>query len=275
MAPCPVRLMAQARGLPTLTPTRLRDGHFAAALSEMRPDLAVVAAYGRILTPTLLAIPRLGCLNLHASLLPRHRGASPIAHAILAGDPEIGVCLMQMEAGLDTGPVWARLVQPVPAAATTASLTLALAAAGADLLLAQLPALLAGSLIAEPQPATGATYAPLLRKEDGWLQFSQAAPLLVRQVRAFDPWPGTRIHLHGQPVAVLRAHAEAGPAAAAAGTVVLAGPQGVAVACAEGLIWLDEVRPAGRRPMSGAAWATGRGVAVGDHLAAPAAMAPK
>ena len=267
LAACPTRIMAQARGIPSLSPTKLRDGQFAAALAALAPDLAVVAAYGRILTPALLAIPRLGCVNVHASLLPRHRGASPIAHAILADDAQIGVCIMQMDAGLDTGAVLARRGEALTATATAAELTVHLAEVGASLLLATLPDILAGRAGANPQPDAGATYAPLLQKRDGLLDFAEDAQVLARRIRAYDPWPGTRTSLHGQPLGILRGRADAsGPTPTVVGQVLVAGPEGVAVACGRGRLWLEQVRPAGRRPMSAAAWVAGRGVAVGDQF---------
>ncbi len=265
VTPPPVKLRAIAAGLPLLQPKGVRKPEVQAALAAWRPDLCVVAAYGRILPPEVLALPRLGCLNVHASLLPRHRGASPIAHAILAGDPVSGVSLMQMDAGLDTGPVYRRAELPVPADATCGSLTEALAHLGAAALAETLPALLAGALVAEPQDERQATLAPLLGKEDGRLDFSGAADALERRVRAFSPWPGAFALLGESRLEILRAAVV--DATGEAGRVLRADKHGVLVACGRDALRLAEVKPAGRKAMSAAAWVAGRGVAAGDRFA--------
>ncbi len=186
----PVKDAALAAAVPVLQPTRMRDGTVAAWLREQRVDLAVVTAYGRILPPAILEAPRLGAVNVHASLLPRWRGASPIQRAIAAGDTETGVCLMQMDEGLDTGAELARAVTAIGADETADGLTERLAQLGADLLAASLPALLAGQLAAVPQPSEGITYAPLLHKAEGVLDWRRPATALAAQVRAMTSWPG-------------------------------------------------------------------------------------
>jgi methionyl-tRNA formyltransferase len=233
-----------------------------AALAELAPDLIVVAAYGRILPPSILELPTLGCVNVHASLLPRHRGASPIAHALLAGDATTGVAIMRMEEGLDTGPVYGQREIAVPADATCGSLTGELATLGAQLLVELLPDILSGKTQARPQPADGATYAGLLRKEDGLLDFSRPAVELERRVRALSPWPGAYAFKGDLRVQVLRAHVDVGSGPPAA--VLAAGAEGVVVGCGEGALVLDEVKPAGKAAMRGSAWAAGRGVVAGQ-----------
>jgi methionyl-tRNA formyltransferase len=265
LTPNPVKIAATARDIPVLQPTKMRSPQTREALAAQRPDLAVVAAYGRILPPALLTVPRLGCINVHASLLPRHRGASPIAHAILAGDERVGVCIMGMEEGLDTGPVFSRVEVPVGPGDTCGSLTDTLAERGAALLLDTLPGILAGSIDPVPQDDVGATYAPLLEKQDGALDFGGAAEALCRRVRAFNPWPGAFAFKGDLRVLVL--DAEACDGAGDPGRVVEAGGGGVVVACGAGALRLLEVKPAGKKQMPAASWAAGRGIGVGDILA--------
>ena len=236
----PVKTAALARGIAALSPTKLKAPETHALLAELRPDLAVVAAYGRILPPAILELPRLGCINIHASLLPRYRGASPIAHAIAAGDAESGVGIMRMDAGLDTGPVFAMQALPITENDTCGSLTIRLAELGAALLMQTLPSILDGSCVARPQDDAAATYAPLLRKEDGALDFAKGAEILARQVRAFYPWPGAFVWHGGSRLSILKAHAVANQPKVPAGTVLQADGRGLLVACAQGCLQLDE-----------------------------------
>lgn len=190
LRPPAVKTYAESVGLAVHQPHKVRDGALATWLRNQHVELAVVAAYGRILTQEVLDVPRLGCVNVHASLLPRWRGAAPIARAIAAGDAESGVCLMQMDAGLDTGAVLAEARVPIAADDTTPTLEARLAHSGAQLLLANLPRLLRGELVAVPQPAEGVTWAPPLQKSEGRLDFRHSARQLAAQVRAMQPWPG-------------------------------------------------------------------------------------
>jgi methionyl-tRNA formyltransferase len=272
LTPCEVKVAAERHGLTVLTPARMKAPETLAALEALAPELVVVAAYGRILPPALLAVPRLGCVNVHASLLPRFRGASPIAHAILAGDTDSGVCLMRMEEGLDTGPVYGRRATPILPDDTTASLSARLSRLGAQLLVELLPELLAGTLTPTPQPEAGVTYAPLLEKKDGWLDFGEPAVALERRVRAMMPWPLAFVSRAGQRVQVLAARVAEGRGDPA--EVLAAGPSGVLVACGEGALLLESVKPAGKGVMTGAAWAAGRGVAAGDRLETELPEAP-
>lgn len=269
MAACPVKIAASARGIPCLAPTRLKAPETYDELAAFAPDLIVVAAYGRILPPTLLALPRLGCINVHASLLPKYRGASPIAHAIAAGDTESGVAIMRMEAGLDTGPVYAMAALPIAPTDTCNSLTIKLAESGAQLLVRTLPDIIAGRAEAVPQDDAGATYAPLLTKDDGWLDFRLPAAQLARHVRAFHPWPGTFVVHGGNRLAVLGAHAVDAPAPGVPGVVLEASNRGVVIQCGQGALCLDEVKPAGKNAMPASAYVAGRSIAAGITLDPP------
>ena len=270
----PVKALALERGVPVLQPTKLRTPPFADVLRELRPDVCVVTAYGKILPPDLLAVPRLGCLNVHASLLPRFRGAAPIQWAIAHGDAETGVCLMLMDEGLDTGPVLACRRQPIAPDETSAGLHQKLAALGGQLLRDELPRYLRGELTAQPQPAEGAVYAPIIKKEDGRLDFGRSAQELARRVRAFTPWPGAFTHLDG---ALLKVHrVRVGEGRGEAGTLIAAGPAGLEVACAEGSLLLQEVQPEGKRAMSAADFLSGRKLVPGSRpFQAPAVPALK
>ncbi len=245
----PVKICARAAGIPVHQPGSLRDPAVWAELVAMAPDLLVVAAYGLILPPAVLAIPRLGCVNIHASLLPRWRGAAPIQRALLAGDGETGVCLMSMEAGLDTGPVLARAACPILRGTTGGELHDRLAALGAETLQTALADLLASRLGAEPQNDTLATYAPKLDKAEAELDWTQSALELERRVLAFNPHPVARTWLDGRPLRVWRARAEQESAAVAPGTVLREDPAGIVVAAGSGVLCLTEVQLPGGRPL--------------------------
>ena len=255
LASPPVKQAALRLGLPVLQPPRLRAPEATGALAEMHPDLIVVAAYGQILRAEVLELPPHGCINVHASLLPRWRGASPVPAAIRAGDLETGVTIMRMDAGMDTGPVLAQQAMPLAPSDTGGSLSARLARLGASLLLETLPTYLAGTLDPVPQDEGQATYAPLLRKEDGRLDFSCPAVELERQVRAYDPWPGSFLEWDGRRLAVLRASLSDAPGTDI-GAVTRRGlfP---AIGTARGLLVLDLVQPAGRKPVAGDAFLRG------------------
>lgn len=257
---CPVHEAALALGLEVRTPARLRrDEAEHAAFAALGLDVAVVAAYGLILPQVMLDAPAHGCLNIHASLLPRWRGAGPIQAAILAGDAETGVTIMQMEAGLDTGPMLLREAVPITPATTTATLHDALAEIGARLILRAL----AEQPPAIPQPEHGATYAPKLTREDAALDWTQDAATLDRRVRALTPWPGTATTLDGMVLKVLAAAPEAG--AGPPGTVL---DDRLLVACGQGALRLLRVQAPGRAGMDAAAFLRGRAVAPGTRLGA-------
>ncbi|MFC1610673.1 methionyl-tRNA formyltransferase [Myxococcota bacterium] len=264
LTPPPVKVFADSSGVPVLQPKGVKKPEVQDQLRSFKPDLIIVAAYGRILPPAVLEIPSHACVNVHASLLPRHRGASPIAHAILGGDAETGISIMQMDEGMDTGPVFSHRAIQMPSDATCGSATNTLAGLGADCLLEALPGILDGSLEPQPQNDDDATYAPLLKKEHGELSFLEPAEQLERKVRAFCPWPGAFATKGDLRVQILRASAI--DARGDPGSVLEAGPDGVVVACSTGGLRLEEVKPAGRKAMGAAAWTAGRGVAKGDQL---------
>lgn len=249
LAPSPVKQAALAAGLPVEQPDSLKSIEARAALAAYAPDLMVVVAYGLILPRKVLAIPRLGCWNVHASLLPRWRGAAPIQRAILAGDAETGVDLMRMEAGLDTGPVLLEKRTPIHPGDTGGTLHDRLAALGAEALAEGLRRTLAGEVLAAaPQPAEGATYAHKLDKAEAKLDFARPAIALERQVRAFDPWPVAEGAVAGEHVRIWAARALALDHAAAPGTVLAAGREGIDLACAEGALRVTSLqRPGGKR----------------------------
>jgi methionyl-tRNA formyltransferase len=264
--PPPVKSEAMARGIPVFQPERLRHTDALAQFAALKPDLAVVAAFGQILTPAALATPRLGCVNVHFSLLPRWRGAAPIAWALLAGDAETGVGLMQMDAGLDTGPILAEARIPITPDETAATLQERLVVLAADLTLKTLPAILAGGLPPRPQPAEGATYARKISKEDGLLDWRQPSIVLARRLRALTPWPGAFTFVPGTPASkLLKVHAADAitdrPAGAAPGDVWSAPGTPLAVACAEGSLALREVQIEGGRRITAAQFIAGHSLA--------------
>ncbi|MCA9513762.1 MAG: methionyl-tRNA formyltransferase [Myxococcales bacterium] len=264
----PVSALARERGLPLAQPSSVKTAEFRAWLAALEPDVAVVAAFGHILGPKLLDVPRLGCVNVHASALPRWRGASPIQAAIAAGDAATGVSIMQMDPGLDTGPVF--VTRPVPIAADETAETLhdRLAEVGGEAVLAVLDELARGEAVAVPQPDEGATYAHLIRKDAGDLDFGASAVALDRQVRAYHPWPGTRTTLRGQPLKVLPPVTALAtrPAGAAPGEIVTVGPDGVDVACGEGALRLRRLQLAGKKALDVADFLRGADLSPGMRL---------
>jgi methionyl-tRNA formyltransferase len=255
---CPVHRAAEDMGIPVRTPARLRTAPEAqAAFAELHADVAVVAAYGLILPQTMLDAPRLGCLNIHASLLPRWRGAGPIQAAILAGDAETGVTIMQMEAGLDTGPMLLREAVAITPTTTAAGLHDVLAEMGGRLIVRALTERPAPT----PQPEDGVTYAPKLEREHGRLDWTADAASLDRRVRAFDPWPGTFTMLDGAVLKVVAAIPADG--AGQPGTVL---DNALTVACGAGALRLTRVQAPGRAAMDAAAFLRGRAVPVGTIL---------
>ncbi|WP_426661964.1 methionyl-tRNA formyltransferase [Rhodanobacter aciditrophus] len=251
LAPSPVKQAALAAGLVVEQPETLRTAEAQATLAAYRPDLMVVVAYGLILPRKVLAIPRLGCWNVHASLLPRWRGAAPIQRAILAGDAETGIDLMQMEAGLDTGPVLLEKRTPIGREDTGGSLHDRLATLGAEALAEGLARVLAGeTLAATAQAAEGVTYAHKLDKAEARLDFSRPAIELERQVRAFDPWPGSDAEIAGEPLRIWAARALDLAHAATPGSVLGTGREGIDVACGNGALRITALQRAGGRRIS-------------------------
>ena len=244
--PPPVARRARELGLPLRQPVRLDDAEIA-ALRALAPDALVVVAYGLILPPAVLALPRLGCFNIHASLLPRWRGAAPIHRAILAGDRETGITIMRMDAGLDTGPMLLQEKLSIADDATTGDLHDALAPLGAALMARALDALAHGALPETPQPAEGVSYAKKISKDEARLDWSRPAAELARAVRAYHPAPVAWTELGPERIRIHRARAEAAANAVPAGTILDAGPDGIRVACGAGVLILTELqRPGGR-----------------------------
>ncbi len=264
LVPPPVKLSAVEAGVPVLQPERPMGDLFIAALRRLEPDLGVVVAYGHILRPEVLGLPRLGLLNVHASLLPKLRGAAPIQWAIANGDAETGVSIMRMDAGMDSGPVYLRVPTPVAADDTGGSLTARLAELGTHALLETLNDLVRGQAAPEPQDAALATFAPKVTRETARIDWTQDAPSVARRIRAFDPVPGAWTTLDGTDMKLFGARTAT--ASGAPGTVLDAGER-LLIAAASGAVDIAEVQPAGRRRMPVAQWARGRGVEPGRRLA--------
>ncbi|MDQ6856358.1 MAG: methionyl-tRNA formyltransferase [Candidatus Dormibacteraeota bacterium] len=259
-APRPVGEAAKQLGLPVLRPDRIRSPESVAQIMGLRPDALVVAAYGQIIPASLLDGPPHGGINVHGSLLPRWRGAAPVAAAILAGDARTGVSIMRMDAGLDTGPVYATSETAIGATETAPSLTERLATIGARLLIEVLAGLENGSVSAVPQEESRATHAPRLRREDGVVDWRAISAVDIdRRVRALQPWPGVSAPLGGQQVRILEG-APGGPATGAdvAGVVVAVHDEEAELITAAGTYRVARVQPPGGRPMSAAAYLRGR-----------------
>ncbi len=261
LAASPVKRRACDAGLEVRQPHTLREVEAHAELAALEPQLMVVVAYGLILPQAVLDIPRRGCVNVHASLLPRWRGAAPIQRAILAGDAETGVGLMRMETGLDTGPVYAEARLAIAPGTTGGELHRRLSVLGARLLAEHLDALLAGRLEAKPQDPARACYAAKLEKAEAELDWNRPAIELERQVRAFNPWPVAQTRCEEAVLRIWRATAEAGAAEAAPGTVLAEGRDGILVACGEGRLRLTELQPPGKRAMTAADFVNARRLA--------------
>jgi methionyl-tRNA formyltransferase len=262
LTPSAVKQAALARGLPVSQPASLKTPESQAELAALDADVMVVAAYGLILPQAVLDLPRLGCLNIHASLLPRWRGAAPIQRAILAGDTETGITIMQMDAGLDTGAMLSKTAVPIGATDTAASLHDTLAAAGAAAIVAALANYPA--LVPQKQDEAQATYAAKLSKDEARLDWRLPADTLARAVRAYNPAPGTWTLLDGVPLKVWAAQAVAG--AGAPGEVLRAEADQLVVACGGGALALQELQPAGSKRMNAAAFLAGRPLSPGSRL---------
>jgi methionyl-tRNA formyltransferase len=263
LVPPAVKLAALDAGLPILQPARPVGDLFLASLRRLEADLGVVVAYGHILRREVLDAPARGMINVHASLLPRFRGAAPIQHAILAGDRETGISIMKMEEGLDSGPVLHRVSTPIADGETGGTLTTRLAALGASALVEALALLSARAERPEPQDACAATYAPKITRETARLDWTRDAASLERQVRAFDPVPGAWASLDGAPVKLF-----GGMPAVGAGEpgAVLAASDRLVVAGGTGAIAVSEVQPAGRNRLTVEEWVRGRGIAAGSRF---------
>ena len=251
----PVKKLAQKLELAIIQPRRLSQSEAVEQVQTWAPDLIVVAAFGQLLGPEILELPPHGCLNVHASLLPRWRGAAPINAAILHGDTEAGITIMKMDPGLDTGPIISQRAIPIGPQETAGSLFNKLAPLGAELLIDTLPAYLRGEINPQPQDEAQATYAPKLSRSDGKLDFDQPAKQLARKVRAFHPWPGTYMRWHGDRLKIHQAHAIS---ATSPGVGVLSEHECFpAVGTSAGMLVLDKVQPACKKAMPGDAFLRG------------------
>jgi methionyl-tRNA formyltransferase len=251
MRASPVKLLALDAQLPLAQPSSLKTEESRAELTQWAADVLVVVAYGLILPPPVLALPRLGCVNIHGSLLPRWRGAAPIQRAILAGDAETGVTIMQLDVGLDTGPMLLERVRPIGSQDTAGDLHDALSELGAAALLEALDGLAAGTLKPRAQPAEGVSYAPKIEKSEAPIDWSVSAIHLDRKIRAFNPWPVAETRFAGESLRVLQARiAEPIGAHDAPGTLLGIADDGLRVACGEGVLAVRELQRAGKRPVS-------------------------
>lgn len=258
LAQSPVKEVAREEHFPLYQPETLRSPQVLDALSSLSPDVIVVAAYGLILPRGVLEMPPAGCVNVHGSLLPRHRGAAPIPAAILAGEHTTGVTIMLMDAGVDTGPILAQASCTIAPQDTTATLTTSLAEMGAALLTDTLPRWLAGEIRPQEQDEELATYAPMIRKEARLVDWSLPAERLARQVRAYQPWPGSVTHWQGEPLKLLRVEAYPDVSEAGCPGQVVRWGEDIAVVTGRGLLVLRAVQLAGKRSLDAVEFARGR-----------------
>jgi methionyl-tRNA formyltransferase len=265
LTPSPVSREAERTGIEVMTPGTLKTSQLENSLRQLQPDIAVVVAYGKILPPDILTIPRLGCVNIHASILPELRGAAPIQWAIARGCTQTGVTLMQMDEGMDTGPILLQKATPISTEETAGELGVRLARIGADLLRKGLPLLDRGELPPVVQNSSQATYAPLLTKADGLIDWSLPAADIANRVRGFSPWPGTYTTRAGSRLLITRSRAldEDHPSP---GIVVNTGAQGFQVACGNGTLDIWAVKPEGKREMEVTEFLSGYKVEVGEIL---------
>jgi len=249
LMPSPVKVVAQEHGLPVFQPASLRPAENQQLIADLNADIMVVVAYGLILPKAVLEMPRLGCINVHGSLLPRWRGAAPIQRSLWAGDDETGVTIMQMDVGLDTGDMLYKLACPITPDDTSASLYDKLAELGPQGLIETLQLLASGKARPEVQDESQVTYAEKLSKEEALLDWSLSAAQLERCIRAFNPWPMSYFMMDGQPVKVWKANVLEAATNAAPGTILEADKQGIQVATAQGVLNIEELQPAGKKAM--------------------------
>jgi methionyl-tRNA formyltransferase len=269
VSPSPVKAVALAHGVPVLQPEKLRDAAVHEALRELNPDLGVVAAYGKLIPEHLLTTPRLGMINVHASLLPRHRGAAPVHRAVIAGDRETGVTIMRVIKELDAGAMFAKVVRPIGEDETSDLVEKDLARLGASLLVDIVNQLAAGTAREEEQDARLATYAPRLTKEEGAIDWRSPARAIHNQVRGLHPWPLAFTSIGGHRIIVRRTHVGE-RAASAPGSVLSASRDGIAVAAGDGgVVVIDELQPEGRRPMRAHEFLAGHPLPAGTVLGGP------
>ena len=266
--PSPVKVIATAVGLPVLQPTRARDEQFPAQLRAFAPDLMVVVAYGQILPQSVLDLPKHGCLNVHTSLLPKYRGAAPIQWAIANGETETGVTIMQMDAGLDTGPMLSQARTPIAPEDDSATLHERLARLGAELLVQTIPDYVSGKIQPVSQPAEGSTYAPKIKKEDGQINWSQPADQIWHRFRAFTPWPGAQTRWSGGTKSLVLKiwRAQVVERAGAPGEILSADKEGIVVACGQQALRILELQREGGRRLPARDFLAGNPLRAGERL---------
>jgi len=267
LTPSPVKLLAQREQIPLLQPLKMKDPEFLQALSEWKPDLIAVAAFGRILPPAILSLPPLGCINVHGSLLPKYRGAGPIQWAIINGETETGITTMLMDEGMDTGAMLLQEAIPITAEDTAGTLSPRLAQLGGKLLVETIVRLKAGSLVPRQQDSSRATLAPLLKKEDGVIDWALPAIALANRVRGLAPWPGAYTTVvGGDRWTIWRALALPGPATKPPGMVIAITADAIHVATGDGVLAVMELQPANSRRMTVSQYLAGHPVTVGLQL---------
>jgi methionyl-tRNA formyltransferase len=266
LTPPPVKEFAQQRGIAVHQPVKLREPEVVEGLRQLAPDLIVVVAFGQILPKSVLEIPRHGCINVHASLLPRYRGAAPINKAIIDGETVTGVTTMLMDVGLDTGPMLVKRSTPIGPDDTAGTLHDRLARLGREAMEETLSRLCAGTLHPEPQEDARATYAPMLKKEDGRLDWRLSAVELHNRVRGLDPWPGAYTLIDGEVLKIGRTAVESASSGEAPGSVVSASPDGVRVACGAGVLCIRELQLPGKKRLPAAEFLRGRPLPAGSRL---------
>ncbi len=265
LTPPPVKRLAEEHHVPVLQPKKLKDPAFLKELASLRPDAIIVAAYGKILPKEVLEIPKYGCINVHASLLPKFRGAAPINWALIKGEKETGVTIMQMDEGMDTGDILLQEAIPIEPEETAGSLHDKLSHLGAKLILQCLDLLKAGKLKRTKQPEEGASLAPLLKKEDGLLDFQRPASELAQLIRGLDPWPSAYTYFRGKLLKLFSPQALPEKPSAPPGTIVDL-KEGITIATGEGLLRIREVQPEGKRRMEAEAFVRGYHPKIGERL---------
>lgn len=270
LRPTPTKQLAASRGVPVMQPLRLKDDAFLQAVRDLRPDLGVVAAYGRILPDALLAIPRLGMINVHASLLPAYRGAAPVHRAVIAGEAETGVSIMRVVKELDAGPVFATVRTPIDEDDTSVGVESRLATLGATLLVDVVDHIAAGRAVEVPQDHARATHAPKITREEGRIDWSLPAAAVHNLVRGLQPWPMVSVWIGGVRHLVHKTRVSSEPAAGASGTIVEAGRGRLAVAAGDGAsVDVLEIQPEGRRVMTASEFLASRRIDVGSPVTPP------
>ena len=270
LTPSPVKLLAERQQIPLLQPLKMKDPEFLQALAGWKPDLIAVAAFGRILTPTILSIPPHGCINVHGSLLPKYRGAGPIQWAIINGETRTGITTMLMDEGMDTGAMLLQEAIPITPDDTADTLSPRLADLGGRLLVETIARLKAGTLTPRPQDTSQVTFAPLLKKEDGVIDWTLSATALANRIRGLSPWPGAYTTVSGSDRwTIWRARALPGPVTKPPGMIVAVTHEAIHVATGEGVLAVMELQPTNSRRMAVSQYVTGHPTAVGLQLGGP------